>query len=101
MKGCEMSKEITIKGKTFSEETIIEALKAHTDWPEDKVLHRGDVVEISNGDLRLVVEMIGGGLKAVRLSGFVGCDVDKTESDSVTPIYTYVGRCTGFKYRGR
>jgi len=29
-----MSKTIKIEGKEFSEETIVAALKAHTDWPE-------------------------------------------------------------------
>ena len=42
-----MSKTFNIKGRVFSEDTIVEALKKHTDFEETPVVKHGDILEDS------------------------------------------------------
>jgi len=92
-----MSKTIKIKGKEFSEETIVAALKAHTDWP-DYVFKAGDIVATKGcGNKRLVVQQLTNGeykLFTVDRFGMV-CHSNPKNWQS---IYKIVGKCCGFRF---
>lgn len=83
-----------IQGRAFSEETIVAALKAYTDWPEEHRYRAGDIVKTKQcGLLRLVVKDGLYNLMTINEKGMPmvrGKDV----SDS---LYIYVGRCVGFE----
>jgi len=88
-------KQIEIKGRKFSEETIIEALKAHTDWLEKPTIKLGDIVaHVTTGQLRFVIND-GRLLATVDSQG----KVMARGSDINLNLYRYVGRCTGFEVK--
>ena len=88
-----MNKEIEIRGKKFSEETIVEALKAHTDWPEEHEFKPGDVARYhgSFSDARLIVN-INGIHYSIDERGRVMAYGDDINEE----LYEYAGRCSRF-----
>ncbi len=50
---------IEIRGRKFSENTIIEALKAHCDWKEEIKFEAGDVLTNGLHSIRIIISVDG------------------------------------------
>ena len=61
---------ITIRGKQFSEETIVKALEKHCNFEQPYIFQLGDVVDNNVGGRRIIVRHKHG-LFAVNLCGII------------------------------
>lgn len=62
---------ITIRGKQFSEETIVEALEKHCNFEEEKYIFQpGDVVVNRGGDFRIIVGNVFSNFASYNLQGY-------------------------------
>ena len=82
---------ITIKGKQFSEETVIEALEKHCNFKEPYVFQSGDIITFGNR-LRIMLK-IGSELTAFRSDGIM---MANSQKDFEGCCYKKVGTLNDF-----
>ena len=62
---------ITVRGKQFSEETIVTALRKHCNFGQPYIFQSGDIVTC-NGFSRIILEISPGKLVAFDSNGYKG-----------------------------
>lgn len=88
---------ITVRGKTFSVETVVEALQKHCNFEEEKpyVFQAGDVAiapHYSNA-LRIICKDNKGGIMSVNIDGYVQ---SQSQSNFESNGYKKIGRLSDF-----